>query len=80
LNVKISREESQYDEYYKQYQYYEEKTLSQKEYVKAEKAYTLLTSQGEKINALIAEQNDLIDQINKIVNQLGCDPNFDITS
>jgi len=79
LDVKISREESQYDEYYKQYQYYEGKTLSQKEYVKAEKAYALLTSQGEKINALITEQNDLIDQINEIVNQLGCDPNFDIT-
>jgi len=64
LDVRISREESQYDEYYKQYQYYEGKTLSQKEYAKAEKAYTLLTSQGEKINALITEQNDLIDQIN----------------
>jgi len=80
LDVKISREESQYDEYYKQYEYYEGKTLSQKEYAKAEKAYALLTSQGEKINALITEQNELIDQINEIVNQLGCDPNFDITS
>ena len=40
------------------------KTLSQKEYAKAEKAYALLISQGEKSNALITEQNDLIDQIN----------------
>ncbi len=80
LDTKISREESQYDEYYKQYEYYEEKTLSPKEYEKAEKAFTILTSQGEKINALITEQNELIDQINEIVNQLGCNPNFDVTS
>ena len=80
LDTKISREESQYDEYYKQYEYYEGKTLSPKEYEKAEKAFNILTSQGEKINALITEQNELIDQINEIVNQLGCKPNFDVTS
>ena len=80
LDTKISREESQYDEYYKQYEYYEGKILSTKEYDKAEKAFTILTSQGEKINALITEQNELIDQINEIVNQLGCNPNFDVTS
>ena len=80
LDTKISREESQYEEYYKQYEYYEGKTLSPKEYEKAEKAFAILTSQGEKINALITEQNELIDQINEIVNQLGCNPNFDVTS
>ena len=80
LDIKISREESQYDEYYKQYEYYEGKTLSTKEYKKAEKIFTTLTTQGEKVNALITEQNELIDQINEIVNQLGCNPNFDVTS
>ena len=79
LDVKISREESQYDEYYKQYEYYEGKTLSPKEYEKAEKSFSILTSQREKINTLIAEQNELIDQINEIINQLGCNPNFDVT-
>ena len=34
LDVKISREQSQYDEYYKQYEFYEGKTLSQEDYKK----------------------------------------------
>ncbi len=80
LDTKISREQSQYDEYYKQYEYYEGKTLSQKEFEKAEKSFAVLKSQGEKVNGLIEEQNELIDQINEIINQLGCDPNFDVTS
>ncbi|MBT8243246.1 MAG: matrixin family metalloprotease [Nitrosopumilus sp.] len=80
LDSKIIREQLQYDEYLKQYEYYEGKTLSQKEFQKAEKAFSVLTSQGEKVNGLIGEQNNLIDQINEIVKELGCDPNFEITS
>ena len=80
LDVKIAREQSQYDEYYKQYAFYEGKTLSQKDYQKAEIAYDRINSQAEKVNGLIVQQNDLINEINNIVNQLGCDPNFEIQS
>ena len=80
LDTKIIREQSQYDEYDKQYQYYEGKVLSGKDYDKSQSAYTKLSSQGEKVNLLITEQNLLIDEINEIINQLGCNPNFRITS
>jgi hypothetical protein len=80
LDIKISREQSQYDEYFKQYQYYEGKTLSPEEYKKAQNVFLKLNSQGEKINSMINQQNQLIEQINEILNQLGCNPNFEITS
>ena len=78
LDVKISREQSQYDEYYKQYQYYEGKTLSQEEFRKAQQISDRVNSQAEKINAMIDQQNLLITQINEIIIQLGCNPNFQI--
>lgn len=80
IDNKILREQSQYEEYFKQYQYYEGKTLSQEDYQKAKQVYDKLNSQGEKVNGLIDQQNELIEQINEIINQLGCKPNFDITS
>jgi len=80
LDSKISREQSQYDEYDKQYQYYQGKTLSAKEYDKSQTIYTKLSSQGKKVNSLITEQNIHIDEINEIITQLGCNPNFRITS
>jgi len=80
LDVKISREKSQYDEYLKQYNYYEGKTLTPDEYEKAQKVFEKVNSQGTKINTMIDEQNLMIEQINEIVNQLGCNPNFEITS
>lgn len=80
LNVKISRENSQYDEYLKQYEYYKGKTLSPDDYQKAQQVFEKLNTQGEKINSMIDEQNMLIEQINYVVNQLGCNPNFEITS
>ena len=80
LDIKITREQSQYDEYFKQYQYYEGKTLSPEEYKKAQNVFLKLNSQGEKINSMIDQQNQLIEQINEILNQLGCNPNFEITS
>jgi hypothetical protein len=80
LDSKISREQSQYDEYDKQYQYYQGKTLSAKEYDKSQTVYTKLSSQAEKVNSLITEQNIHIDEINEIIAQLGCNPNFRITS
>ena len=80
LDVKISREQSQYDEYYKQYEYYEGKTLSPSDYQKAEKILSKVNSEAEKLNGLIDQQNQLIDQINEILNKLGCDPNFEISS
>ncbi len=79
LDIKISREQSQYDEYYKQYEYYEGKTLSPADYKKAERAFDNLHSQTEKVNSMIDHQNQLIDQFNEIIIQLGCNPNFQIT-
>jgi len=78
LDVKINREKSQYDEYYKQYEYYDGKTLSSDEYKKSQSVYDKLDSQGIKVNSMIDQQNQLIEQINEIVNQLGCNPNFEI--
>ena len=80
LDGKITREESQYDEYYKQYKFYEGKTLPPKEFEKAQRAYDKINDQAEKINDLIDQQNELIVQINDILNQLGCNPNFEIIS
>ena len=79
LDIKISREQLQYDEYYKQYEYYEGKTLSSTDYKKAERAFDNLNSQTEKVNSMIDQQNQLIDQFNEIIIQLGCNPNFQIT-
>lgn len=79
LDIKISREQLQYDEYYKQYEYYEGKTLSPTDYKKAERAFDNLNSQTEKVNTMIDQQNQLIDQFNEIIMQLGCNPNFQIT-
>ena len=80
LDTKITREQSQYDEYYKQYTFYDGKTLPPKEFKKAELAYDKINFQAEKVNDLIDQQNKLIIQINDILNQLGCNPNFEIIS
>jgi len=80
LDTKIAREQTQYDEYYKQYEFYEGKTLSPKDFEKAQRAYDKINSQAEKVNGLIDQQNELIIQINEILNQLGCNPNFEILS
>ncbi len=79
LDIKILREQSQYDEYYKQYQYYDGKTLSPDDYKKAQRAFDKLNSQTEKVNTMIDQQNQLIDQLNEIIIELGCKPNFQIT-
>lgn len=80
LDARIAREQLQYDEYDKEYQYYDGKMLSGKDYDEYLSVYTKLNSQGEKVNSLIAEQNILIDEINEIIVKLGCNPNFRITS
>ncbi len=59
LDVKISREQSQYDEYYKQYEYYEDK-LSQEEDPKFAPMISKLNSLDEKINSLIEDRNMLV--------------------
>jgi len=79
LDIKISREQLQYDEYYKQYEYYKGKTLSLSDYKKAERVFDNLNSQTEKVNTMINQQNQLIDQFNEIITELGCNPNFQIT-
>ncbi len=80
LDIKISREQSQYDEYYKQYEYYEGKTLSPDDYQKAQRALDKINSQAEKVNAMIDQQHQLIEQINEMINELGCKPNFEMKS
>jgi len=80
LDIKILREQSQYDEYYKQYKYYEGKTLSSSDNQKAQKILNKINSEVEKINTMIEQQNQLIEQINEIVIQLDCKPNFELKS
>ncbi len=80
LDAKIYDEQVLYDEYYEQHASYEEKTLPPKEYEQAQQAYDGLTLQTKKINTLILQQNESIDQINDILNQLGRNPNFEIVS
>lgn len=80
LDVKISRGQSQYDEYRKQYEYYEGKTLSPDEYQKAQKVFEKLDSQTSKVNEMIDQQNELIEKLNDIISDLGCNPNFDVVS
>ena len=78
LDKKISREKSQYDEYYKQYEYYDGKTLPQDEFEKAQRILNKLNSESDKINLLIDQQNQLINQSNSILEILDCHPNFDV--
>jgi len=80
LDVKISKEQSQYDEYAKQYNYYEGKTLSPDEYQKGQKAFDKLDLQIKKVNGMIDQQNELIEKLNNIITDLGCNPNFDVVS
>lgn len=80
LETKISREKSQYDEYYKIYQYHEGKTLSPDEFQKSQRILDQLNSQGERVNSLIDQRNDLVNQSNEILEKLGCQPNFVIQS
>lgn len=80
LETKISRAESQYEEQLKQYQSYEGKTLSNDEYQKAERDYDALSEETEKLNLIIEEQNQLISRHNDIIIELGCSPNFEISS
>jgi hypothetical protein len=78
LDTKLSMS-NQYDEYLKQYRYYEGKTLFPQEYGMVQNVLIKLNSQGEKINSVIDKQNNFIKEINEILNQLGCNPNFEIT-
>lgn len=78
LDKKISRAKSQYDEYYKQYEYYDGKTLPQDEFEKAQRFLDKLNSESDKINSLIDQQNQLINQSNAILEILDCHPNFDV--
>lgn len=78
LNKKISRAKSQYDEYYKQYEFYNGKTLPPDEFEKAQRILDKLNSEADKINFMIDQQNQLIKQSDSILEILDCHPNFDI--
>ncbi len=60
----------------KGYPYYENKTLFSEEYQTATTLFENLKTKTEKINEIVNQQNILIDKVNTIVNQLGCNPNF----
>jgi hypothetical protein len=69
---KILREQSQYDEYLKLYQYYEGKTLSSSDEQKFQKVVDKLNSQNEKITSLLDERNMLVlesDEVTKIIEE-----------
>lgn len=78
LDKKINRAKSQYDEYYKQYEYYDGKTLPQDEFKKAQKLLDKLNSEADKINSMTDQQNKLIKQSDSILKILDCHPNFDV--
>ena len=78
LTDSISRKNLQYDEYYKQYRYYEGKILSAEEFEKAQMVLNKLNSEADQINSLIDQQNKLIAQSNSILDILDCHPNFDV--
>ncbi|MFQ5496541.1 MAG: matrixin family metalloprotease [Nitrosopumilus sp.] len=80
LDDKLSIQKSQYEQYLKEYQFYEGKTLSPQDYKIAQQTFEKLKIQTEKINDIIREQNNLIDQVNEIIYQLGCTPNFKIST
>lgn len=67
------------DKSLKEYTHYENKTLSSEEYQTATTLFENLKTKTEKINKIVNQQNILIDKVNTIVNQLGCDPNFKIS-
>lgn len=68
LDSKISGEQSQYDEYYKQFQYYEEKSLSPKEGLQFQKITEKLNAQNEKINSLVDERNKIVSESKEVTN------------
>ena len=76
LDIKILPEQSQYDEYYKQYAYYEGKILSPDDYEKAQIIYNNVNSATEKLNSMIDQQNQLIDQLDEIVMELVCTKHY----
>ncbi|MBT8172437.1 MAG: matrixin family metalloprotease [Nitrosopumilus sp.] len=78
LEKKLSNEKLLYDKLLKDYQYYEDRSLSSDEYRDATELFDNLKDKTGKINQIIQKQNILIDKINTIVNQLGCNPNFEI--
>lgn len=71
LYAEISLIESKYEKYVKQYKEYSEMGYAA-EY-EAENAYNSLREKGEKLNAAIDEQNELIDRFNEIAVKLNCD-------
>ena len=79
LDNQLSLQKLEYEKYSKQYQFYEGKTLSPDDYKNAQQVFNNLKSETEKINEIIRQQNNLIDQVNEIINTLGCTPNFKIS-
>ena len=79
LEKKLSQEKFLYDEYSEEYSQYGGQILSPEDYLIASTLFNKLTSKTQQINGIITQQNLLIDKVNKIVNELGCTPNFEIS-
>jgi len=72
LDSTINREQSQYDEYLKQYNYYEGKPLSPNDEQKFQKIVEKLNSQNEKIDSLIDERNMAVlesDDVSEVIGE-----------
>ena len=80
IDKKLSVQKLEHEKFSKQYEIYEGKTLSPEDYKTAQQVYDKLKSVTEKINSMILEQNNLIDQVNDIIYELGCTPNFKIST
>jgi len=71
LDSKITREQSQYEEYLKQYDYYEGKTLSLNEEKKFQTIAGKLDTQSEKIDSLIDKRNTIIFESKDVSQSIG---------
>ena len=80
LDVQISNERLEYDEYYKQYEPYEGRDLPSPDYEKAQELFSKLNSKSDKLNELIDQQNQLVGKLNETLTLLDCYPNFEFLS
>ncbi|WP_299494373.1 matrixin family metalloprotease [uncultured Shewanella sp.] len=78
LDLDISQEKIRYNDYYQQYQYYNNKSLTESQYRQATEITEEVNKQANNINALVEKRNALTHQINQTINELGCFPNFNV--
>jgi hypothetical protein len=70
LDSQITRGQTQYEEYLKQYDYYEGKTLSQNDAKKFQIVTRKLDTQSEKIDSLIDKRNTIISESKDVLKSI----------